>query len=69
VSLERDGFADWWEPFTGGVGPAGAYVAGLDDARRIELEERCRSLLPRGPFVVTARAWAARGVTAGESRA
>jgi SAM-dependent methyltransferase len=55
-------FVEWWEPFTLGVGPAGAYVAGLDVGRRAELEERCRELLPTAPFEVAARAWAARGL-------
>lgn len=55
-------FDDWWSPFTLGVGPAGAYVAGLDDKRRAELKERCRELLPTAPFDVAARAWTARGL-------
>ena len=61
VALEHPSFEEWWEPYTRGVGPAGAYVAGLDAARRAQLLEACRGLLPSGPFVVTARAWAARG--------
>lgn len=55
------GFDDWWEPFTFGVGPAGAYVARLDDAGRTALREACRAHLPDGPFSLAARAWAARG--------
>jgi SAM-dependent methyltransferase len=62
VSVEHPSFEEWWEPFALGVGPAGRYVAGLDDARRAQLGERCRSMLPAAPFVLTARAWAARGV-------
>jgi len=62
ASLEHPSFEEWWEPFTRGVGPAGSYVAGLDAERRAELRERCRSLLPVGPFVLTARAWATRGL-------
>lgn len=57
------GFAnviEWWEPFTLGVGPAGAYVAGLDDAGRDRLLERCAALLPDGPFTIDASAWAVR---------
>ncbi len=60
-SLEHASFDEWWEPFTGGVGPAGAYVAGLDRNGQVELRERCRRLLPAAPFTLTARAWAARG--------
>jgi SAM-dependent methyltransferase len=62
VSVEHSSFDDWWAPFTRGVGPAGSYVLGLDEVRRAELRERCRSQLPSGPFVLTARAWAARGL-------
>jgi SAM-dependent methyltransferase len=61
VSLEHQSFEEWWEPYTRGVGPAGAYVATLDEARRTLLRERCRALLPEGPFTLTAHAWAASG--------
>jgi SAM-dependent methyltransferase len=53
---------EWWEPFTLGVGPAGAYLAGLDANRRADLKARCRNLLPPAPFEVTARAWTTRGL-------
>jgi SAM-dependent methyltransferase len=62
-SVTHATFDDWWGPFTLGVGPAGAYVAGLDVNRRAELRERCRELLPTAPFEVAARAWTARGLT------
>jgi ubiquinone/menaquinone biosynthesis C-methylase UbiE len=62
ASLEHASFEEWWEPYTQGVGPAGAYVASLGAERRIELRERCRDLLPAAPFVLTARAWAGRGL-------
>ena len=50
-------FADWWEPFTLGVGPAGAYVTRLDDAPREVLMTRCAELLPSPPFEIAASAW------------
>jgi SAM-dependent methyltransferase len=53
-------FADWWEPFTLGVGPAGAYVTQLDEARRAVLRDRCAQLLPPAPFQVAATAWCVR---------
>jgi SAM-dependent methyltransferase len=62
VSLEHSSFDDWWEPFTLGVGPAGSYTAALDATRQAQLRERCREMLPSAPFVLSARAWAARGV-------
>jgi hypothetical protein len=61
VRVEYASFDDWWEPFTLGVGPAGAYVAGLDAVRREELKERCWHLVPDAPFTLEAIAWAARG--------
>jgi SAM-dependent methyltransferase len=61
VGVEHPTFDEWWEPFTLGVGPAGSYAAGLDPDRRTRLRERCRERLPAPPFVLTARAWAARG--------
>ncbi len=64
LSVSRDfaSFDDWWEPFTRGVGPAGAYVGKLEPDRQAELRERCRSVLPGGAFTLTAVAWAARGI-------
>jgi ubiquinone/menaquinone biosynthesis C-methylase UbiE len=62
VDVEHPTFEAWWELFTLGVGPAGTFVAGLDDVRRDELRERCRERLPAPPFVVHASAWTARGV-------
>jgi SAM-dependent methyltransferase len=62
VHVEHASFNDWWDPFTLGVGPAGAYVAGLDAARREELKERCRQLAPVAPFTLDVHAWTARGV-------
>lgn len=61
--LEHASFDEWWAPFTRGVGPAGAHVASLDPERRAELRETCRTLVPTAPFVVSAKAWAARGVS------
>jgi SAM-dependent methyltransferase len=62
VKVEHRSFEDWWEPFTLGVGPAGAYAAGLDAKRQARLRELCRELLPAAPFALSARAWAARGL-------
>jgi SAM-dependent methyltransferase len=64
VGVEFESFEEWWAPYELGVGPAGAYVAKLDDARRAELRELCRARMPRAPFTITGRAWAARGSAA-----
>jgi SAM-dependent methyltransferase len=61
VGVAHATFEDWWAPYTLGVGPAGAFLAGLDEPQRAQLRERCETMLPDAPFVVTARAWAARG--------
>jgi SAM-dependent methyltransferase len=53
-------FADWWEPFTLGVGPAGAHVARLDEVQRDVLRSRCQQLLPLAPFEIAASAWYVR---------
>jgi SAM-dependent methyltransferase len=64
VEAEYADFDDFWQPFTTGTGPAGAYVASLDNERQIALREALRRRLgdPRSPFGLSARAWAVRGV-------
>jgi SAM-dependent methyltransferase len=62
VSVDFSGFDEWWEPLTLGVGPAGAYVAGLDETTKARLRDACRASLPPGPFPISATAWAARGL-------
>ena len=62
ADLEHATFEEWWEPFTRGVGPAGAYVARLDADGQAALREECRGLIPTAPFTIPARAWTARGV-------
>lgn len=62
VTVEHASFDEWWEPFTLGVGPAGAHLSGLDPARRGQLRDLCREAMPGERLTVTASAWAARGV-------
>ena len=57
VEAHFDSFDAWWMPYTMGVGPAGAYVAKLDDHARERLRERCTDMLPEGPFDLPALAW------------
>jgi SAM-dependent methyltransferase len=63
VRARYGSFDQWWEPFTLGVGPAGAYVASLSPADRAALRDQCRRLLPAAPAEVTATAWAVTGRT------
>jgi SAM-dependent methyltransferase len=60
VRVEHSSFDDWWEPFTLGVGPAGAYVAALTTQQQSELRELVRTKLGDS-FALPARAWCARG--------
>ncbi len=58
-------FNDYWEPFTKGAGPGGAFVVSLPQDRRQHLEARMRKRLlgerQDGPFTLTAKAWCVRG--------
>lgn len=62
ASVQFASFEEWWEPFTLGVGPAGAYAQTLDEPSRDRLRARCRQLFPPPPFMLNTSAWAARGV-------
>lgn len=57
VTVGFETFEDWREPFTFGVGPAGAHVARLDDQQRAALRDRCAELAGPGPFDIDASAW------------
>ena len=61
VQLRFDTFADWWDPFTLGVGPAGVYVARLPETDRHALAAHCAVLLGPAPFELRVSAWAVRG--------
>ncbi len=58
-------FAEFWNPFLGGTGPAPSYVASLDSRRREALAAHLDRSLPREPdgaISLVARAWVVRGV-------
>ncbi|WP_371650127.1 MULTISPECIES: class I SAM-dependent methyltransferase [unclassified Streptomyces] len=58
------GFADLWEPFLSGQGPAPGYVAALAPPARDRLRTALRQAVPARPdgsIALTARAWAVRG--------
>jgi SAM-dependent methyltransferase len=60
--LEYKSFDEWWEPFSFGVGPAGALFKKLDATQRARVRARCEELLSSAPFELVSFAWAARGV-------
>jgi SAM-dependent methyltransferase len=63
VEAAYDDFDDLWEPLESGVGPSGAYAAGLPAEPRERLREELRRRLDAGPgpFSLTARAWCVVG--------
>lgn len=69
IDLSFASFDDYWQPFLGGQGPAGAYAVSLPPADRDALRARLRQrLLGSGPdraITTRARAWAVRGVVGG----
>jgi hypothetical protein len=66
IELSFDSFDDYWLPFLGGQGPAGAYVKSLSETNRILLEGELRRRLlaqaQEAEFTLQARAWAVKGV-------
>ena len=66
IPLAFASFDDYWSPFLGGQGPAGAYVAALAEPERAALRLRLRHrLLDDGhdrAITLQARAWAVKGV-------
>ena len=66
IRMSFSSFDDYWEPFLGGQGPAGSYVASLSATRRDALRSRIRQRLVGDgadrPIALEARAWAVKGV-------
>ena len=63
IDMAFASFDDFWQPFLGGQGPAGAYASSLTEPAREELRARLRDRLgERSGFTLAARAWAVRGV-------
>jgi len=66
IETRFSSFDDYWSPFLEGQGPAGAYVGSLPPAGREALRLRLRQRLlgdgPARPIVLSAQAWAVRGM-------
>jgi SAM-dependent methyltransferase len=63
VERHYDGFDDFWEPFTLGIGPGGTYCMSLEPDAREAVRSECFRLLgePTEAFTLTARAWLVSG--------
>jgi SAM-dependent methyltransferase len=61
IGMPFASFDDYW-PFGYGQGPAGAYMASLDESGRAALQSRLRNRLAATGLSLQARAWAVRGV-------
>ena len=65
IAMRFESFADYWDPFLLGQGPAGAYLraAGAERRRAVRDEVKRRLALKAEavPFSLPSRAWAVRG--------
>jgi len=65
IEMRFGSFADYWQPFLAGVGPAGTFVASLAPDRQQALEAKLLADAwanhPNEPRVLPARAWAVVG--------
>jgi len=64
VAVEYSSFDEFWSTLLGGAGPAGAWIASLDDERRAGARAELYRIVgsPNGAFSLTGRAWAAKVV-------
>ncbi len=66
IEQRFESFDDFWLPFLGGQGPAGALAVSMPETGRAALEAELRRRLPRqsqdGAITLEARAWAVRGI-------
>lgn len=72
IATPFSSFADYWQPFLGGQGPAPAYTMSLDESARLRLRESIKARIPvlrDGSISMTARAWAVRGRVAEQAEA
>ena len=66
ITPRFESFADYWNPFLLGQGPAGSYLRNIDDdpreALRSEVKRRLALESEGTSFSLSARAWAVRGI-------
>jgi hypothetical protein len=72
ITMRFDSFADYWEPFLLGQGPAGAYLKTVPPDRLQVLRSAVEARLPlssqNSAFILPARVWAVRGTVPSTSR-
>jgi SAM-dependent methyltransferase len=65
IMMRFESFADYWDPFLLGQGPAGVYVKSLSrdqvQALRGEVKSRVSPSAEKSPFELSARVWSVRG--------
>ena len=65
IEMRFESFADYWDPFLLGQGPAGQYVSRLDrrkrEALRNEVKARLAWSAEEKPIALAGRVWAVRG--------
>jgi SAM-dependent methyltransferase len=66
VEAGYTGIDEFWDALAGGAGPAGVWIASLDDTQRARAREEVYRQVgePTGPFTLAGRAWAARSTRA-----
>ena len=66
IEMTFASFDDYWQPFLGGQGPAGAHAVKLAEPARTALAARLRARLlggrKDGAFTMRGRAWAVKGI-------
>jgi len=66
ITMQFSAFADYWEPFLLGQGPAGSYARHLSGGKLKDLRAEIKGCLGLSakdkPFLLPARAWAVRGI-------
>ena len=65
IRMDYRSFDDFWDPISGGEGPLGKYVAGLNAQMKAKCDHAVRAAYesgqPDGPRSFVAVAWACRG--------
>jgi SAM-dependent methyltransferase len=72
ITMRFENFADYWEPFLLGQGPAGSYARRLNEGKlealRSQIRKRLHHRAEDAPLVLSARVWAVRGTVPSHRR-